>query len=321
MSAYKSIIILTGGQMGLGYEASRNIAKQKPDALLIIASRSEGPGKEAAAAINKENGQSNVEFQRLDLASVADVRRFADQIIARNLPISALVLNAGLQVINLAYSPEGLETTFMINHVGHALLFHLLQDHLTSNCRIVNTASGVHDPKQKTGLPDAEYISAELLAHPDEESLKKNNGQQRYAASKLCNVLWTYALDRHAKQAGKTWTVNAFDPGLMPGTGLARDNPPVLRWIWLHVLPHLLPLLRIVMFPNIHTPKESGYALARLAVSPEVEGVSGKYYEGLRQIDSSKDSYDVAKQEDLYEWTTSFAGKDEAEVEAFRRLA
>lgn len=75
------------------------------------------------------------------------------------------------------------------------------------------------------------------------------------------------------------------------------------------------------MFANIHTTQESGIALARLAVSPEVEGVTGKYYEGLKQIESSKVSYDVAKQEDLWEWTADFVGKDEAEKQAFKSLA
>lgn len=317
MSAYKSLIIITGGQMGLGYEATREIAKQRPDALIVICSRSSG--EEAAKAINTEVGRSTVEWQRLDLGDLSDVRRFASVMLARDLPISALVLNAGLQVINFGYTADGVEKTFGINHVGHALLFYLLAPRFTNKARVVITASGVHDPAQKTGMPDAKYTSAEALAHPDEES-KKGDGRQKYCTSKLCNILWTYALERRRKEKDLTFTVNALDPGLMPGTGLARDNPPLLQFIWKKILPRIIPLLRILMFPNIHTSQESGLALARLAVSPDVDGVSGKYFEGLKQIDSSKDSNDVSSQDDLWEWTASFVGKDEAEVEAYKQL-
>ena len=59
------------------------------------------------------------------------------------------------------------------------------------------------------------------------------------------------------------------------------------------------PLLRLVMFPNIHSPKESGPKLARAAVGEAVDGVSGKYFEGIEEIKSSTQSYDEAKQEDL----------------------
>lgn len=319
---YQSTIVVTGGQTGLGYEAARVIAKERPNSQIIISSRSSG--KAAAQAINNELRQSNVKYLKLDLASLSDVRKFADQVIAIGLPISVLVFNAGIQLPNgVAYTTDGLETTFGVNHVGHALLFHLLQPHLLNDARIVVTSSGTHDPAEKSGLPDAKYVTAELLAHPDEVTMKYA-GRQRYATSKLCNVLWTYALDRQRARASSHFTVTAFDPGLMPGTGLARDASAIEKFLWHHVLPHVIPLLRRIISPNIHTPQESGRNLARLAVSSDVEGVSGKYFQARQSIaepiDSSKDSYDESKQQDLWNWTVEFVARDKAEAEAFRSL-
>jgi hypothetical protein len=106
----------------------------------------------------------------------------------------------------------------------------------------------------------------------------------------------------------------------MPGTGLARVAVWYERILWFYVLPHIMPLLRVVI-PNVHTAEESGQALARLAVGKDVEGVSGRYFEGLREIKSSKDSYDESKQEDLWAWTVDYlsSGSDseKARFESF----
>ncbi len=320
MSTLSRTILITGGTTGLGYECARQLAQQRPEYRILIASRSDRDS--AATSINKALGQNNVEYLPLDLSTMATVRAFAKDYAARNYPpIQALVLNAGLQFPkSLLYNDDGIEKTFAVNHVGHALLFYLLHPHLIEDARIVITSSGTHDPAQKSGLPDAKYTTAEELAHPSVESAK-NDGRQRYATSKLCNVMWTYALDRRAKAThGKRWTVTAMDPGLMPGTGLARDYPAPMKFLWNQVLPRMMPVLRFAISPNIHSAGESGAALARLAVGQEVEGVSGVYYEGQKQIDSSVESKVVEKQEDLWAWTLKYVAKDEGELSAFEKL-
>lgn len=258
-------------------------------------------------------------FLPLDLSNLANVRSFVKDFEAKNYPpIQALVLNAGLQFPEgVRYSADGFESTFAINHVGHALLFSLLLPHLADNARIVVTSSGTHDPAQKSGLPDAKYTTAEELAHPTPESAQ-NAGRQRYATSKLVNVMWTYALHRRLTRVQrKSWTVVAMDPGLMPGTGLARESGAFLRFLWIQLMPRMLPLLRLLVSSNVHSPKESGAALARLAVSKDVEGSSGVYYEGQRKIKSSEDSYDEKKQEDLWEWTLKNIATNEDEARSF----
>ena len=321
MSKSPSTILVTGGTSGLGYECALDIARQKPNCSIIIASRSNND--DAAGSINKKLHQTNVSYLPLDLSSLAKVREFASSYSTKSSPpIAALVMNAGLQFPkDVSYTNDGIEKTFGINHVGHALLFYLLRPHLAPDARIVITASGTHDPAQKTGLPDAKFTTAEELAHPTPESAK-NNGRQRYATSKLCNIMWAYALHDHITKAtsGKQWTVTAFDPGLMPGTSLARDGGAMLNFVFTKVLPHFIWLLRLMVSPNIHSPQESGAALARLAVGKDVQGVSGKYYEGDKEIKSSVESYVKEKQEDLWQWTAKFVAMNEEEIRSFQQL-
>lgn len=311
---YKNSVIITGGTSGMGYHAALKIAKDHPEYLVVIASRSDK--NHAADSINKALGQSNTIFMALDLGDQANVRRFAkDWIADRTKPqIQALVMNAALQFpTTLHLTDEGMEKTFAISHAGHAILFHLLCPHLATGARVVLTSSGTHDPAQKSGLPDAEYTTAQELAHPP-ESKAGIPGRKRYSTTKLCNVLWTYALARRLAEVApeRRITVNAMDPGLMPGTGLAREGNRVERWLWNSVLPHLLGLLRIIFNPNVHTPAESAAALARLAVSSDVEGVTGKYFEGFREIKSSGDSYIKSKQDDLWDWTVNYVAEGDA---------
>jgi NAD(P)-dependent dehydrogenase (short-subunit alcohol dehydrogenase family) len=272
--------------------------------------------------MNKLLNQENVKFLRLDLSSLSQVRAFAEDWNTNQFPpIQSLVFNAALQFPGpVEYTEDGFEKTFAVSHIGHALLFSLLQPHLAETARIVIVSSGTHDPAQKSGLPDAKYTSAEDLAHPSPLSAKEN-GRQRYASAKLANVLYMYALHRRFysinEKSGKHWTVTSMDPGLMPGTGLARGASKAERFLWLRVLPNIIPLLRLLISPNIHTPRESGAALARLAVGDDVEGVSGVYYEGLKEIKSSEASYDRANQEDLWGWTVDTTARDDQERMAF----
>ena len=319
-------VLITGGTSGLGYEAALDIAKRAPGSSIILASRTNPD--DADKTINKVTGHGIAQFMPLDLASMQKIRAFVDDFTSKKLPpITALLLNAGLQLnAGISYTNDGIEKTFAINHVGHALLLYLLLPYLADGCRIIITASGTHDPDQKTLVPNAIYTSAENLAHPTAEQVKKYDGRQVYGTSKLCNILWTYALQRRLAKAtpasgGPKWTVAAFDPGLMPGTGLARDAPAIQRFLWHRVLPWVIPLMRRLISPNIHTPRESGSALADLAVGDKGgTAADGKYFAGKEEIRSSVASYEVEKQEDLWDWTVKAVAKDEEEKLQFEAV-
>ncbi|KIW70600.1 hypothetical protein PV04_02856 [Phialophora macrospora] len=319
MSAYTRSVLVTGGTTGVGFYAAADIARQRPDYCVVIASRKDTA--HSAMAINRKLRQSNVRFLPLDLGDLKNVRSFAESWGKKEFPpIAVLLLNAGLSFpAEIHHTTDGFEATFGVNHVGHALLFHLLQPYLADEARIVVTASGTHDPAQKSGMPDARYTSAEELAHPAGKALTID-GRERYSTSKLCNILWTYALARRLKQLPeKKWTVVAFDPGFMPGTGLAREYGAVFRFIWTWVMPALIPLMRLLISSNIHKPEESGASLAYTAL--EEKETNGVYYEGRKQIKSSVASYDEAKQEDLWAWTVKTLAADEQERHRFEIVA
>jgi NAD(P)-dependent dehydrogenase (short-subunit alcohol dehydrogenase family) len=220
--SYANTVLLTGGTSGLGYHAALNIAQKHPNYLVIITGRSDSDS--SAIKINTKLSQKNVAFLPLDLSSLTKVRAFAESWSSKNYPpITSLILNAGSQFLGpMETNEEGYEKSFMINHLGHALLFYFFTPYLTTNARIIVTASGTHDPiiTQKLGLPDAAYTTAEELAHPNPETTHPE-GMQRYNSNKLANVVWTYALARHLADAKSHITANAFNPGLMPGTRLA----------------------------------------------------------------------------------------------------
>jgi NAD(P)-dependent dehydrogenase (short-subunit alcohol dehydrogenase family) len=143
-------------------------------------------------------------------------------------------------------------------------------------------------------MPDPQYTSAAELAHPVESG--PADGRSRYTTSKLCNMLYAYELER---RLGNAVTVNAFDPGLMPGSGLARDYSPLGRLAW----RYLFPAMRVL--PGVRSTRTSGRYLAALVSDARFDGVSGQYFAGSKPIRSSADSFDLDKARDL--WETSEA--------------
>ncbi len=183
---------------------------------------------------------------------------------------------------------------------------------ITTPARIVFLSSGAHYPKdflsQMSGVLPPRYTNARALAwpekYPDSQVVNespKDAGTRRYSTSKLCDLFYAYELSRRLQSEGHSTsehpiTVNAFDPGLMPGTGLARDHGSLERFAW----NVFLPMLRFVI-PNVHSPGVSGKALARLVLDSTLENISGKYFEGMKERTSSDESYNQQEAADLWE--------------------
>lgn len=290
----KHTILITGGHTGLGLECSRQLLADYPEAHLVWASRSVAA---ATAKAQQLSPQGRIHVLPLDLASLASVHTLASRVQADLAsgalpPLQALVCNAGIQFATGQHrTADGLEETFQVNHLGHFLLVALLLPHLNPAGRVVVVTSDTHfdAPRVWTsamfGLPAPQYLGAAALAHGavpaglDPASAKAN--QFRYVTSKLGNLYFTYELDRRLRAAGSAVTANAFNPGLMPGTGLARANQGPALWAWHHVLP----VLRL--FPGVHSPAASGRCLAWLVADPALEGRSGGYYDGDQLTPSS----------------------------------
>ena len=308
--------VITGGNTGLGYAcAAALLASQDgPPWHVVLACRSEERARAAVTQLTAAAGdRGRVAAMSLDLASLASIRTFAaglaGHLEAGTLPsLHGLVCNAGLQSgTRRSATADGFESTFGVNHLGHFLLVSLLWPVLQPPARVVVVASSVHDPAKKTGVPAPAWNDPAALARaelgPAAAADKPfASGQRRYATSKLANVYFTYAL---ARRLPVGVTANAFDPGMVPGTGLTREAPAPIRFAATHVLPHMIPLLRRVMNPNVHTVQESGDALARLLTDPALAGTTGRYFEGRREVRSSDESYDENRAEAL--WRTSEA--------------
>jgi NAD(P)-dependent dehydrogenase (short-subunit alcohol dehydrogenase family) len=304
---FDKTIIITGGNSGLGYECAKQIAAFRQGWRIVIAGRSKQKISEAAKKLNDIVPDSQVAALPLDLASLKSVRSFVAGFSAQGLPpLRALVCNAGIQVVSgTTFTEDGFETTFGVNHLGHFLLVNLLIKNLVAPARIVVVSSDTHDPAQKTGMPEPFYDNAASLALPERNIADDSAmGRRRYTTSKLCNIYFTYELSRRLEKQGlstneKPMTVNAFNPGLMPGTGLAKDYNPIQRFAWNYILPVIRPLSK--PFLSMNSVHESGQALARLVLDPSLERVSGKYYSGLKEASSSKESYDTKKACELWE--------------------
>ena len=110
-----------------------------------------------------------------------------------------------------------------------------------------------------------------------------------------------YELQKHVQQLNIR--VNAFDPGLVPGTGLARNYPSFLKFISDYVFKAL-----ILFHPNVHTAKQSGSNLAHLAYADAFKPYRGKYFEGAKAIPSSEDSYRPDFRQNLWDTSIGLTG-------------
>ena len=253
----KRIVVMTGATSGIGAKAVVRILAQ-PDIRLIIGARGGHSGPEGA------------EVLPLDLASLAGVRTFADEVKERlsGAHIDMLVLNAGLQTMGASQrTVDGFEVTFAVNHLAHYLLARLLVPYMADGGRLVMTTSDTHDPAMGVGGPKT--LDPEALAHPD-----KHPEFSAYPASKLCVLLTARSFSALADVQPPRITVIAYNPGLTLGTGLSRDAP---RFIG-SLMRIIIPLIGIFK-PQFRssTPEQAGEDLALLTLG-EVTPPAGHVY-------------------------------------------
>jgi NAD(P)-dependent dehydrogenase (short-subunit alcohol dehydrogenase family) len=250
----------------------------------------------------------------LDLASLASVREFVVEWKKSSYPpLKALICNAGLQVVTeTTYTQDGFETTFGVNHLGHFLLANLLVPLMAADSQIVWVSSDTHDTRTNSGMPGPVYTDPKTLAFPLPYGQKVDllfEGRKRYTTSKLCNIYTAYEMDRLLKKRNIPIRVNAFNPGLMPGSGLARDYSPIMRFAWNYVLPIIARFKK-----SIRSTKQSGKALASLFLDQSLLKVSGQYFDGDKQIRSSVDSYNVKNAKDLWEGSIKLTSLNNDEI-------
>ena len=257
--------LVTGASDGIGYVAARELARM--GARVVLVGRN-GPKTHAAVIrIIDETKNDNICYLLADLSSQREVRRLADQVREQSSRLDVLLNNAGAIFLSNPSSVDGLEMTFALNHMGYFLLTNLLMDLLLESApaRIINVSSSSHGSPGRFWLED--------LPKPG-----RNRGYRAYGRSKLCNILFTYELARRMEGSGVT--VNALHPGLVR-TNIARNNGLLGRVVNFFIGARGVDAV------------EGAKTLVYLASSPEVEGVTGRYFVDCRPVPSSAMSYDA----------------------------
>lgn len=193
--------VVTGANAGIGLETARGLAKA--GATVVMCARSQAKGEAAVADVKKSTGRSDVELLLLDLASLASVRRAADELLSGGRPVHCLVNNAGLVLGTRQETEDGFESTFGVNHLGPFLFTHRLLDRIRESGpgRIVNLSSAAH--RRTKGL---DFDDLMRTARP-------YSAIAAYADSKLANVLFTRELARRLE--GSDVVTHAVHPGVV----------------------------------------------------------------------------------------------------------
>lgn len=301
-------VLITGDHAGLGLECAKRIASGS-HLDLLLAGRDLERVEVAAREIRKSYGVK-VGTLAVDLDSLDSVRSAAGQVLAmledgRIDMLLDVLCNAGTQFYGpVSYGADGYEQTFATNCLGHFLLVNLLLDRVADGGRVVFTASGTHDPDTLDGKMMGGVVEpdADALANDGKNGRKPLPGGKRDTTSKLCTILYAYELDRRLRKAGAPVASLAFDPSLIPETGLGRTAPKaVLSLSRTSLVKLLLKRLGVTM----GSIPFSGGALARVAVDASFAGGSGKYFQSkngtLVEARSSKVSYDEAAAAKLWQ--------------------
>jgi NAD(P)-dependent dehydrogenase (short-subunit alcohol dehydrogenase family) len=272
------VCIVTGANSGIGKAASRALAKL--GATVVMLCRDAGTGEAARSEI-AAGAPSPIELMVADLASQQAIRRVAKELLDTHPRLDVLVNNAGVYRVKRSLTDEGIETTFAVNHLSYFLLTNLLLDRLRASApaRIVNVSSAAHH----RGSINFADLGGE----------RGYSGFRAYPQAKLANVLFTYELAR--KLAGTGVTANCLHPGAVR-TKLWRDAGGALGFVFKIIRPFMIG------------PERGAETVVYLASSPEVEGVSGKYFVKKRIAESSKASYDEAMARRLWQVSEELTG-------------
>ncbi len=269
------VCLVTGATSGIGAVTAEALARL--GATVAIVGRS--PKKSAATAeqIKEQTGNLRVDYLLADLSSLNEIRRVAKEFKTRYARLDVLVNNAGGLFVKRETTVDGIEMTFALNHLAYFLLSNLLLEVLKANtpARIVNVSSMAH--------------SGALIDFANLQVW----GWEGYKRSKLANLLFTYELARRLEGTGVT--VNALHPGLV-ASNFGMNNSGLFRL--------MKPLLNLFSISNEQGAQTSIY----LASSPEVEGVTGKYFIKCKEVRSSETSYDTAAARRLWEVSASMTG-------------
>ena len=268
------VVVVTGGTSGIGQVAAMKLAGM--GARIVLVARDRTRADATLAMLAKANGEAAHSVHLADLSSIAATKAVGAEIAAAEPRIDVLINNAGALFNHRQVSPDGLEMTFAVNHMAYFVLTEALRERLahTPRARIVSTASGAHQGAS--------------LDMDDLQSARSYSGFAVYGRSKLCNILWTREAARRFETVGVT--VNCLHPGFV-ATRFGDGSGGVLQ--------ALMPLAKLMAI----SPEKGAETIVNLASSPEVAGISGKYFFRSKPVEPSPAAQDDAVAAWL--WATS----------------
>ncbi|XP_069091246.1 retinol dehydrogenase 13 isoform X2 [Pleurodeles waltl] len=251
-------VIITGANTGIGKETALELAKR--GGKIILACRDMNKCEEAAKEIRGKTLSHNVFAKHLDLASLKSVSEFAQKINEEEPHVDILINNAAIMRCPYWTTDDGFEMQFGVNHLGHFLLTNLLLEKLknSGHSRIINVSSLAHIAGE-IDFDDLNWVK------------KKYDTKAAYCRSKLANVLFTKELARRLEGV----TANSLHPGVA-ATELGRHTG-------MHKSKFSSTALGPLFWLLVKTPKKAAQPSIYLAVAEEMEGISGKYFDGLKE--------------------------------------
>jgi NAD(P)-dependent dehydrogenase (short-subunit alcohol dehydrogenase family) len=272
------VALVTGGTSGIGKATAMALSAMGAD--VVVVGRDRERGERAAAEIRAQTG-GRVDLALADLSSQAEVRALAEEFKRRYDRLDVLVNNAGLVQSTRTETADGLESTFAINHLAPFLLTNLLLDMLKQSApsRVVTVSSEA----ERWGNIDFE----------DLQSKKKYRGFPVYGMTKLANIMFTYELAERLKGTGVTAT--CMHPGAVNTRFGTNNRGP-------------MTILFRAFKPFMRTPEQGADTVIWLAASPDVEGVSGRYYSDRKPLEPKKIANDPAARRRLWEESERLTG-------------
>ena len=271
--------LVTGATSGIGEETALGLARH--GARVLIVGRSRERGARSLARIRAQSGNDAVELLLADLASLAAIRRLAQEVLEACPQLHVLVNNAALVTLRRSTSVDGFETMFAVNHLAYFALTNLLLERLVASApaRIVSVASNAH----RFGRIDLEDLQSE----------RRFGAMRSYGRTKFANILFTTELARRLEGTGVT--ANCLHPGGV-ATRLGHDNGLLGRAAARLLKPFLL------------TPARGAATSLYLATAPELEAVSGRYFANRHEARPSPGAQDPGLARRLWKMSAEFTG-------------
>ncbi|XAR50216.1 Very-long-chain 3-oxoacyl-CoA reductase [Bertholletia excelsa] len=277
--------IVTGATSGIGAETARVLAKR--GVRVVIPARNIKKAAKVKEDIQRESPGAEVMLFEIDLSSLASVHRFCSRFLSLGLPLNILVNNAGKFSQKLEFSEDKVEMTFATNYLGHFLLTELLLDNMVETAentgiqgRIINVSSVIHS-----------WVKRESFCFKKMLNPKNYNGTRAYAQSKLANILHAKELARQLKAKNASVSINAVHPGIVK-TGIIRDHKGFITDSLFFLASKLLK-----------TTSQGASTTCYVALSPQVEKVSGKYFADCNESSCSGLANDESAAQKLWRQT------------------